>query len=87
MSLRISRNGTVTDSAALRAAAAADEQQIADAQAAPGHPGTGVPVEGIEHPAGGTMSPPVSGEDGTAEAAPAVAPKSPPRRPPAVPGG
>jgi hypothetical protein len=36
------------------------------------HPGTGVPAQGVEHPADGTMSPPVTSEAPEAEEAPAV---------------
>lgn len=62
------------------------------------HPGTGEPMTGIEHPADGTMSPPVSDDDpvppappaapvveekAEAEAAPATPPAAPaPRTPP-----
>lgn len=61
------------------------------------HPGTGVPMEAVEHPADGTMSPmvgddepvpaevpgdaPVVAPEAEAEAAPA-APAAPPRTPP-----
>jgi rubredoxin len=31
------------------------------------HPGTGEPMEGVEHPADGTMSPPLSNDDPQAE--------------------
>jgi hypothetical protein len=36
------------------------------------HPGSGVPLQGVEHPADGTMSPPVTSEAPEAEEVPAV---------------
>jgi hypothetical protein len=78
--LKISRDGTVSDSADVAAPAVADETAVQE------HPGTGVPMEGIEHPADGTMSPPVSNDEPPAasgpEPAPAPASPRPPRRTP-----
>lgn len=62
MVLKISRDGTVSDSADVAAKPFFDQladvkASVAEANEEPAnHPGTGVPVEGIEHPADGTMS-------------------------------
>jgi hypothetical protein len=47
------------------------------------HPGTGVPMEGVEHPADGTLSPPVS-NDGEGEPGEPAVPE-PPAEPEASP--
>ena len=84
MTLKINRQGVVTDSAAL-APAAVLEEKLEEAQAVIAeleaeHPGTGEPMAAVEHPADGTLSPPVS-NDAPAPAAPRP-PRVPPRRTP-----
>lgn len=49
------------------------------------HPGTGEPMTGIEHPADGTMSPPVSDDDPVPPAPPVVAPEAEAEAAPATP--
>ncbi len=67
--LKIDRDGRVSDSAAIALDTAALEEKQADAKIAEleaveaqEHPGTGEPMEGVEHPADGTMSP-LAGSD------------------------
>ena len=80
MTLKINRQGVVTDSAALAPAAVLEEAQAVIAELEAEHPGTGEPMTAVEHPADGTMSPPVS-NDAPAAAAPRP-PRVPPRRTP-----
>ena len=57
MSLKISRDGSVSDSAALPPIQAGDDGALEPQE----HPGTGEEMHGTEHPADGTMSPAVEG--------------------------
>lgn len=92
MGTKISRDGTVSDSAAI--VAAADGEQPAELEEQE-HPGTGEPMTGTEDPADGTMaeisSEPAGADETAPDAAPAAeapapaAPVAPPRRVP--PGG
>lgn len=89
MTVKISRDGTVSDSAAITATPeTSGEPETAETGE---DPGTGEPMTGIEHPADGTPSPEISSETDGADAAtpdavpaaevPAPSPVVPPRRP------
>jgi len=89
VTLKTNRQGVVTDSAAVtaepffeqladvKAGLAEANAEVAELEAQE-HPGTGEEMHGTEHPADGTVSPPVSNGGGVQPAPPRV----PPRRTP-----
>lgn len=90
--LKIARDGSVSDSADVRAAGTVEAEQLADVEATLGAEpfmveGGSAGPEGLEVlkvPAEGSAAD-AQGPDAAPEPAPVVPPRTPPRRPPAVP--